>query len=113
MVFGQSFEEQLYRLDEVFDRLQSAKLKLKPSKCSLFQQSVEFLGHVVSEQGIAMQDEKVSAIRDWPPCQSSFYGTKRVLPPIRERLFCYRRTPLGFHKEKSRFLLDAAMPSGL
>jgi len=68
IVFGRSFEEQLYRLDEVFARLQSAKPKLKPSKCSLFQRSVEFLGHVVSEQGIAMQDKKVYAIRDWPPC---------------------------------------------
>jgi len=70
IVFRRSFEEQLYRLDEVFARLQSAKLKLKPSKCSLFQRSVEFFRHVTSEQGIAMQDEKVSAIRDWPPCRN-------------------------------------------
>jgi len=70
IVFGRSFEEQLYRLDEVFARLRSAKLKLKPSKCSFFQRSVEFLGHVVSENGIAMQDEKISAIRDWPPCRN-------------------------------------------
>jgi len=44
--------------------------KLKPSKCLLFQRSVEFLGHVVSEQRIAMQDEKVSAIRDWLLCRN-------------------------------------------
>jgi len=45
-------------------------LKLKPSKCSLCQRSVKFLGHVVSEHGIAMQDEKIAAIRDWPPCRN-------------------------------------------
>ena len=45
-------------------------MKLKPSKCSLCQRNVEFLGHVVSEDGIAMQDEKISAIRDWPPCRN-------------------------------------------
>jgi len=70
IVFGGTFEEELARLDEVFSRLQSAKLKLKPAKCSLFQHEVEFLGHVVSAEGIAMQDEKVAAIRDWPPCKN-------------------------------------------
>ena len=70
IVFGSTFEEELARLDEVFSRLQSTKLKLKPSKCSLFQHEVEFLGHVVSAEGIAMQDEKVTAIRDWPPCKN-------------------------------------------
>jgi len=63
IVFGRDF-------DEVFSRLKSAKLKLKASKCSLCQRSVEFLGHVVSAEGIAMQDEKISAIRDWPPCRN-------------------------------------------
>ena len=70
IVFRRSFEKQLYRLDEIFARLQSAKLKLKPSKCLLFQRSVEFFGHVISENGIAMQDEKISAIRDWPLCRN-------------------------------------------
>ena len=57
-------------MSEVFDRFRKANLKLKPSKCSLCQRNVEFLGHVVSENGIAMQDEKISAIRDWPPCRN-------------------------------------------
>ena len=39
-----------------------------------------FLGHVISEQGIATQTEKVQAIRDWPPCRNftelrAFLGT--------------------------------------
>ena len=80
IIFGKSFEEQLARLREVFGRISSANLKLKPTKCSLFRRSVSFLGHVVSEQGISMQTEKVQAIRDWPPCDSltelrAFLGT--------------------------------------
>ena len=70
IVFGRNFDEQLERLSKVFDRFRNANLKLKPSKCSLCQRNVEFLGHVVSEDGIAMQDEKISAIRDWPPCRN-------------------------------------------
>ena len=70
IVFGSSFDEQLTRLGQVFDRHAQANLKLKPSKCSLCQRSVDFLGHVVSEQGIAMQDAKISAITEWPPCRT-------------------------------------------
>ena len=80
IIFGKSFEEQLAGLREVFSRIRSANLKLKPTKCSLFRRSVSFLGHIVSEQGISMQPEKVQAIRDWPPCQTltelrAFLGT--------------------------------------
>ena len=80
IIFGRSFDEQLARLREVFNRIRSANLKLKPSKCSLFRRSVSFLGHVVSEHGISMQSEKVRAIRDWPPCENltelrAFLGT--------------------------------------
>jgi len=70
IIFGKSFEEQLARLREVFNRISSANLKLKPTKCSLFRQSVSFLGHIVSEQGISMQTEEIQAVRDWPPCES-------------------------------------------
>jgi len=44
----------------VFDRLDCYSLKLKPSKCSLFQQKVSFLGHVMRRQGIECDLEKVS-----------------------------------------------------
>jgi len=69
-ILGRSFDEQLARLREVFNRIRSANLKLKPIKCSLFQRSVSFLGHFVSEHGISMQSQKVRAIRDWPPCEN-------------------------------------------
>ena len=80
IIFGRTFEEQLVRLAEVFDRIKKANLKLKPSKCSLFQREVSFLGHVVSKSGISMQTEKIQAIRDWPNCRTltelrAFMGT--------------------------------------
>jgi len=57
IIFGKSFEEQFARLREVFSRISSANLKLKPTKCSLFCRCVSFLGHILSEQGISMQTE--------------------------------------------------------
>ena len=54
----------MQRLQEVFERLRGANLKLHVKKCCLFQRKVAFLGHVLSEAGIEMQDDKVAAIRD-------------------------------------------------
>ena len=56
---GESVDQCLCRLEHVFERLREAKLKLKPSKCVFFQKSVRFLGHVVSEEGIDTDPEKI------------------------------------------------------
>ena len=60
------FHDHIAKLTLVFDRLRDAGLKLKPSKCRLFQRRVAFLGCVVSQQGIEPQPEKVSAVVEWP-----------------------------------------------
>jgi len=44
----------------------SRGLKLHVKKCCLFQRKVVFLGHVLSEAGIEMQEDKLAAVRDWP-----------------------------------------------
>jgi len=66
IVFGQSWEEHLERLSSVFQRLRSARLKLKPSKCHLLRRTVEFLGHIVSKAGIAVDPSKVQEVAAWP-----------------------------------------------
>jgi len=50
----------------VLGLLRSAGLKLKPQKCALFQKSITFLGHVVSECGIETDPGKTEVIREWP-----------------------------------------------
>ena len=66
IVFSETIDQHLERLVTVLDRLRSAGLKLKPEKCALFQKSVSFLGHVVSEYGIATDPKKIEAIQEWP-----------------------------------------------
>ena len=43
-----------------------AGLKLKPSKCDLFQWQLAYLGHVISAQGVATNEGKTVAIKNWP-----------------------------------------------
>ena len=66
IVYGTSFGNQLERLQLVFERLRSANLILSPKKCELFQQEVAYLGHIVSQDGIAPDPSKIKSIQTWP-----------------------------------------------
>lgn len=66
LVMGKTFDEHIANLKEVFSRLRKAGLKLKPSKCQLLHQEVEFLGFVVSADGVAADPRKVTAVADFP-----------------------------------------------
>ena len=54
------------RLRAVLERPRNARLKLKPSKCGLFQMSVSFLGHIDSGEGIATDQRKIESVAKWP-----------------------------------------------
>ena len=65
IVFARTFEEMLERLEAVLKRLGGHDLKLKPSKCKLFQTKLTYLGHVVSKDGVEPDPEKISALPKW------------------------------------------------
>ena len=50
IIFSKDFDTHVDRLQQVFERIRQAGLKLKASKCCLFQEKVSFLGHVVSSK---------------------------------------------------------------
>ena len=66
IVFGKTFEEALQNHRIIFQRLRNANLKLKPSRCSLFQTECRFLGHIVSEAGISCDPTKLESVQSWP-----------------------------------------------
>ena len=71
IVYSKTFKEHLENLQVVLERLKHANLKLNPKKCNLLCPKVAFLGHEVSEQGIATDPAKIQAVRDWPQPKSS------------------------------------------
>ena len=52
IVLGRTFEEHVQRNEQVFERIRGAGLKLKPTKCNMFEKEIIFLGHVVSGEGV-------------------------------------------------------------
>lgn len=66
LVFSRSLEEHLEHLKTVIQRLSSVGLKLKPAKCRFVQEELEYLGHIVSRDGLRTTPRLVSAVRDFP-----------------------------------------------
>jgi hypothetical protein len=64
--FGKTFEEATANIVDVLERLRQAGLKLNGPKSTFFAKCLRYLGHVVSEEGIAVLPEKVEAVRNWP-----------------------------------------------
>ena len=66
LVLGKTAEEHISNLRKVWNCLREAGLRLKPSKCNLFKEEVNYLGFVVSSRGISTDPRKVAAIQSFP-----------------------------------------------
>lgn len=70
IVFSETLEEHEARLTHVLNRLRENGLKLSPGKCSFFQTSVRYLGHIVSRNGVETDPKKTEALKTWPRPQT-------------------------------------------
>ncbi len=68
IVFSISFKDHLQHLQEVFDRLHTANMFMKPSKCNFCQTELPFLRHLMQKDGITMDPKKVCVVckMAWP-----------------------------------------------
>ncbi|MGH0129906.1 UNVERIFIED_CONTAM: hypothetical protein FKN15_018760 [Acipenser sinensis] len=70
IVFGRNFTEHISNLRELFSRFREAGLKLKSEKCQFFRDSVVFLGHQVSAEGIQPDPKSTARVQNWPTPKS-------------------------------------------
>lgn len=66
LVFSKTFEDHLKHLQLVFDRLQTAGLTLKPSKCQFALKEVIYLGHKISKKGVEVDNSKIDTMNSFP-----------------------------------------------
>ena len=64
IVFSETFEDHIKHLGEVFDKLRKANLKLKISKCEFIKDQMNYLGHVISNDGISVDKQKVETVQN-------------------------------------------------
>src|SRR5689334_8521125 len=65
-VFSNSFSAHLVHLQEAFDRLRKAGLKMKLSKCEFGRRELTFLGFKTSKDGLRTDPGKVDKVSDCP-----------------------------------------------
>ena len=80
LIYSKDMAEHKQHVRQVLELLRKKKLFAKESKCELFKDRVEFLGHLVDAKGIHMMSDKIDAVTGWPTLTSvadvrSFLGT--------------------------------------
>jgi hypothetical protein len=71
LIYSTTWADHLRHLRAVFSELRHQQLFVKRTKCAFGATSVAYLGHVISEAGVAMDPAKVQAVRDWPAPRSA------------------------------------------
>ncbi|GJZ92653.1 putative reverse transcriptase domain-containing protein [Tanacetum coccineum] len=71
LIYSKSKEEHEVHLKTILDLLKKEKLYAKISKCEFWLKEVQFLGHVVSRDGIYVDPSKVESVKNWKTPESS------------------------------------------
>lgn len=66
LVYSTTLADHVQHLTTVLETLREHSFFVKLSKCSFGQQSVEYLGHIVSVEGVHVDPHKISVVTDWP-----------------------------------------------
>ena len=67
IIFSKTAEEHQSHIRKVFERLRSAKLPMKLSKCHFFSKEIQYFGHILSTKGIQPLPSKTQAIQKMHP----------------------------------------------
>ena len=70
LIFSETLGEHLQHIRLVLERLKKAGLKLKPAKCHFLRESVEYLGHLITPQGLKPNPKQVKAVVEFPVPES-------------------------------------------
>ena len=95
IIFSNTMEEQLKRLDKVLQRLKDCNLKLNPKKCKFLQTKVNFVCHIVSENGVEQIQKNLRKLETGPyqRLQKKFTNLHHLQVIIAGLLKIFRKLP--------------------
>jgi hypothetical protein len=66
LVYSKTLDEHHQHLKQVLQLLRDNQLYAKESKCSFAQNNIEYLGHIISKDGVATDSENTRVMQAWP-----------------------------------------------
>jgi hypothetical protein len=93
LIYSQNEQEHEEHLRKVLQRLRDCQLYAKLSKCEFWINEVLFLGHIINQEGVAVDPKKVTTILDWK-APKDVRGIKSFIGMVGY----YRRVIEGFSK---------------
>ena len=67
IIFSRTKEKHLDLLEKIFWKLREYRLKMNREKCNFFKKHLQYLGHLVSEEGFEPLPEKIKSIKNMLP----------------------------------------------
>lgn len=64
LIFSTSFQEHIDSINKILDKLRKANLKIQVDKCRFFAKETEYLGHILTPEGIKPNDKKIAVIKN-------------------------------------------------
>ena len=66
VIYSYDLKSHIENLSAVFKKLINHNLKLQPDKCEFLRKEVGYLGHVITEDGVKPNPEKIKAVQQFP-----------------------------------------------
>jgi hypothetical protein len=70
LIIGETLNEHNSKLSAVFQKLREYNLKIEPDKCEFLKEELNYLGHIVTSEGVKPDDQKIKAVVEFPTPQT-------------------------------------------
>jgi hypothetical protein len=66
LIYSKHWDEHVVHLRKIFEILSAQQFYVKPSKCTFGAHEVDYLGHIISHEGVRVDNRKIDAMQSWP-----------------------------------------------
>jgi len=71
VIYAISLNEHRIKFNKLAGRLRKANLKLQPDKCEFLRKEINYLSHVISENNVKPDPQKIKAVKEFPRPRNS------------------------------------------
>ena len=97
VIFGDTIQQHNQNMEDVLQRIEQLGLRLEPSKCEYLKPELEYLGQIITKEGVKPNSDKLSAIKNFKELKvvkdvKSFLGLSGYYRKFIKKLFKHCKT---------------------